>query len=618
MRQRALVLLSQIIGRKLGVEVVFDPGISTAATDGKKIYLPPLNDTGNEEDAQLIAGLLDHEAAHCRFTNFKVHDGNPLIDGLTNIFEDIFIEREISTVYPGSKLNLNKTAAILVGRGVLAMPKGTETPPDVLCRVLMSGLRFELLGQESLQPVHDAFRPYLDLMLGWGLAEKVWQVGLKAEHITSTQGSQDLAREIMALLQQSSQKPEPEPEPDPEGQDGKPDDQQGQADGQPQEAAGEGSEGEGKPEQGEPGSESSEQAGKSGDGSKSKSQPGKGKGKGEESDTEAQSGGTGSDQPGEGGEQSGTEPSMTDVQREAAEQMANAGEGEISNSSLEAAISQSLNNSGAVDQHRRMGSGAGSCNRVDVNAGVVNDIWYEKMRVNAQPMVSKLGHRMDELIEATREEPMWRAQSGRKLGRDCVSRLVSGDFRVYGRREEVDAIDTAVAFVVDFSGSMSRGYGAESRMKAAWDCYFSIAEILARQDVPFSAIAFAGTISSLKEFEEGFRAAKRGPNGNTGSTMTHEAVRYAGLRLLGRSEARKLMIVITDGIPADADAAAVEIEELRAFGVETAMIFINDDQGDANIVNFGRILTNGGSTFEVAIAPGMLAQSVFKAVEKAV
>lgn len=225
---------------------------------------------------------------------------------------------------------------------------------------------------------------------------------------------------------------------------------------------------------------------------------------------------------------------------------------------------------------------------------------------------------MDELIEATREEPMWRAQSGRKLGRDCVSRLVSGDFRVYGRREEVEAIDTAVSFVVDFSGSMNRGYGAESRMKAAWDCYFSIAEILARQDVPFSAIAFAGSISSLKEFEEGFRAAKRGPNGNTGSTMTHEAVRYAGLRLLERTEARKLMIVITDGIPADADAAAVEIEELRAFGVETAMVFINDTQGDPNIVNFGRILTSGGSTFEVAIAPEMLAQSVFKAVEKAV
>lgn len=585
MRQRALVLLSQIIGRRLGVEVVFDPNISTAATDGQKIFLPPLNDTGNEEDAQLIAGLLDHEAAHCRFTNFDISDRNPMIDALSNIFEDIFIEKEIVRVYPGSKLNLNKTAAILVGRGVIAMPQGTETPPDVLVRVLMSGLRFKLLGQEPLQPVHDAFRPYLDLMLGCGLAEKIWQVGLKAEHITSSQGSYDLAREIMALLQQSSQQPDPEPD----GQDGKPDDQQDKEKGQPHEATGEGGKSNGKPEQGEPGSEGGDQAGKSGEG-----------------------------QPGNGDGQSGAEPGMTDAQREAAERMSNAGEGEISNSSLEAAISQSLNNSGAVDRHSRMGSGAGSCNRVDVNSGVVNDAWYEERRINAQPMVSKLGHRMDELIEATREEPMWRAQSGRKLGRDCVSRLVSGDFRVYGRREEVEAIDTAVSFVVDFSGSMSRGYGAESRMKAAWDCYFSIAEILARQDVPFSAVAFAGTISSLKEFEEGFRAAKRGPKGNTGSTMTHEAVRYAGLRLLVRTEARKLMIVITDGIPADADAAAVEIEELRAFGVETAMIFINDDQGDANIVNFGRILTNGGSTFEVAIAPEMLAKSVFKAVEKAV
>jgi hypothetical protein len=43
-----------------------------------------------------------------------------------------------------------------------------------------------MLGQESLQPVYDAFRPYLDMMLGQSLAEKIWQVGLKAEHITSS------------------------------------------------------------------------------------------------------------------------------------------------------------------------------------------------------------------------------------------------------------------------------------------------------------------------------------------------------------------------------------------------------------------------------------------------
>lgn len=623
MRQRALVLLSQILGRKFGVEIIFDPNMDTAATDGQKIYLPPLNDTGNEEDAQLIEGLIDHEAGgHCRFSDFTIRDGNPLVDALANVFEDIFIEREVAKVYPGSKQNLYGTASILVKRGVIAMPQGNETPPDVLVRVMMSGLRSRLLGQDTLQPIHDAFRPYLDMMLGSALAEKVWQVGIKADQITSTQGSYDLAREVMALLQQASQQPQPQPD-EGKGGDGE---EEKKPDGESSQGAGDDSQGSSGNNAGEGGAKDDFEGRKS-PGKRKKGNAGEKSGRGQPSkaqgkeETKSEGGGDGKPESGKGnqpGDGAGeTKPEITDEQRKAAEAMINAAQGDIGNSSLEAAISQTLSQSGAVSPVR-MGSGAGHANRVTVNTGADNGEWYERQRLWAQPMVAKLGHRMDELIEATREEPTWNAQTGRKLDRNCVSRLASGDFRVYRKREEVEVIDTAVSFVVDFSGSMHAAYGAGDRMKSAWDTYFSLAEILARQDVPFSATAFAGTISSLKEFEESFRAVRRMPTGNTGATMTHEAVRFAGLRLLNRTEERKLMIVITDGIPSNAQAAAVEIDELRAFGVETAVVFINDDSDEANVTRFGEVLASGGSTFEIATNPAMLAQSVFKAVERAV
>ena len=66
---RSLPLLAAVLGDAYGVEVVI--GGDLAHTDGKTIHLPALPLEGDATALALARGLLDHEAAHIRETDFQ-------------------------------------------------------------------------------------------------------------------------------------------------------------------------------------------------------------------------------------------------------------------------------------------------------------------------------------------------------------------------------------------------------------------------------------------------------------------------------------------------------------------------------------------------------------------
>jgi len=70
MRLKALPLVASMLGDKLGVKVVFGEQ-ETACTDGSSVYLPPLPLDGDELMYRLVSGYIDHEAAHIRHTDFE-------------------------------------------------------------------------------------------------------------------------------------------------------------------------------------------------------------------------------------------------------------------------------------------------------------------------------------------------------------------------------------------------------------------------------------------------------------------------------------------------------------------------------------------------------------------
>ena len=97
--------LARILARQYGVEVVFEGDVP--CTDGKKIYLPQYSELSQELRIDMN-GFLDHEVAHCKFTEFGQMKFciNKLHNMLMQNIEDYRIEIEMIKEFPGCALNL--------------------------------------------------------------------------------------------------------------------------------------------------------------------------------------------------------------------------------------------------------------------------------------------------------------------------------------------------------------------------------------------------------------------------------------------------------------------------------------------------------------------------------
>ena len=103
-----LPLLASVLGDQYGVQVRI--GGKQACTNGKTIYLPSLPMNCEPELLALAKGFCDHEAAHIRHTDFGVLNAanlDPVTFNLFNCLEDWRVEKKLSAIFPGCRQNLN-------------------------------------------------------------------------------------------------------------------------------------------------------------------------------------------------------------------------------------------------------------------------------------------------------------------------------------------------------------------------------------------------------------------------------------------------------------------------------------------------------------------------------
>ena len=103
-----LPLLASILGDRYGVQVRI--GGKEACTNGKVIHLPSLPMDCEPELLALAKGFCDHEAAHIRHTDFgvlKAANLDPVTFNLFNCLEDWRVEKMLSGIFPGCRKNLN-------------------------------------------------------------------------------------------------------------------------------------------------------------------------------------------------------------------------------------------------------------------------------------------------------------------------------------------------------------------------------------------------------------------------------------------------------------------------------------------------------------------------------
>jgi len=108
-----LVTTSAIFGRDKEVTLAFEG--DGAYTDGKQIVLPSLDQNVEltHEAAMVLRGYVDHEAGHVRHTDFEAHrkfssTSTERQHKIWNCLEDMWLERKVMAEYPGAEKNLRQ------------------------------------------------------------------------------------------------------------------------------------------------------------------------------------------------------------------------------------------------------------------------------------------------------------------------------------------------------------------------------------------------------------------------------------------------------------------------------------------------------------------------------
>lgn len=526
---RALPLIARALGDKHGVKVIFGRS-EVAYTDGKNIYLPelPLEDEGLEV---LANGFIDHEAAHLRYTDFTVQRSPGLHKSLTNVIEDLRIEQAMGHRYPGSRVNLKRLSRQLVANGYWEPVPSDIAPQEIIMAAALYCGRADILKQEALFDYADQAEAVFRKELGEGAGVKFRALLGRSSNLGTTQEAADLAREIMAMLEDEAKKQEEEAS-TPKSEESKaPDDAQSGSD--------------------------------SGDGTQSADDDPSADGAGEKGPSDA------SKDPdadsGKPNQSAGSSDGDTHEDGDGAKTAAKirkalaAGGDDVSSGDLGDMISDQIGQR-SVEARYEGKLPHRVADTIDIVLGR-NGPGIDPSRVRAQ--TTALRTRLAGKLEAQTRRRRYAAQTGRRIMGHRIPRVVTGDMRIYERRTETRGVDTAVQLLIDRSGSMS------GRIALAYEAL--VATTLALEPlkgVKVATAAFPGVLP-LTRFNESVRQTlKRYQAYTTGSTPLAESMLWCAHELAAVEHPRKILFVITDGSPNEPEQAQEVIRRLSASGVE--------------------------------------------------
>lgn len=519
---RSLPVVAMAMGDKMGVKVRIQG--SQAMTDGKTIYLPVLPE-GDDSAWILARGYLDHEAGHVRHTDFSVMEDTPIHKALANILEDIRIEQAMGWAYPGCAVNLRNLADHLAQEG--AFTPSANKPEQLFLGWILSECRNQVLKQSALAPIAQKTRRSLVKRLGVTLVNQAETLLKRVVGLSSTRQAHDLAKEILDLLRQAQHQ-------------------------SPQEAAGQADKNKSE-KHSTPSSES--KSDKQGDGTPDRN------------DSEDSQSGSDKD---DIDNVSGSSPAATKdaLKRILGKDPGSFGDlGQMTAEALQAASDQAVRENGMESM---TGLYPGEQLATEVTCGHPPDL--HQVRHETVALRSKLAR----LVQASKLKRSSAGRLGRLVDHRTLHRLPAGDPRVFRRKEERRAINTAVIVLLDRSGSMSG-----PRMELARKTVLALADVLGTiPGISVSTGAFPGKEGAVVSMTPFGRTASQTKDNYAmtanGGTPLAQALGWARVQMAVRQEQRKILLVATDGQPSNPGLVRALLERLEAEGVELMGLGILD------------------------------------------
>lgn len=572
LRDQELAGLAQVLGRDAGMKITVGGDHSYCATDGSYINIArmPATPLGR----MLMTGLVFHEVGHKKYTT----GGKPagFLGDMMNVIEDIRTEMETIKERPGTCFDLEAVTSHYV-------KKGTLEPQDLnqalLAKVMGYG-RGKVLQQKAALDLIPSAEEMMDDAFGQEFIDDVDKIIKKIPKLTSTKGTEKMAKELVdLLLQQKTPPPPPQPQPQQQQQQG-----QGQGEDSSQQQQGNGSAGQGEEEedqqngssganneqeqddQSEDGSSNSQSQSQE-DGDQDDSSNGNGQsdpsgsddqeGEEDSNDRKARTGGT------TGGTGGGKRPSPEEI-----DEMLNKNSGYGDLSQL---IQDELNQlAGAVPQAVKAGiPELPEIGMLPAEHGKLDEV--EAISASSRMRAKTMGQ-----LQSIKRQPVSFGSSGRKLSANRLVKMATGDPKIFKKKVEDVEINTAVTVLLDLSGSMDdKYYIANPAAFSLHNMLFGIRGV-AVCSMEFSGKDYEPDVNILVDF--GKKPLSEHFNHYPfDGTPTAEALWAARAKLLQRPEPRKIVLVLTDGCPNNGYETAAATARLQKDGIEIAAIGMKCD-----------------------------------------
>ncbi|WP_283392172.1 vWA domain-containing protein [Photobacterium phosphoreum] len=649
----SLPLYIGAISNDLNVDVTFSGSGAYCAPVGSKWQINiPLFDVDNAEARAAAYAYALHECGHINYTNFAVlkdlintqksKSEISLKKRISNIFEDTYIERELSKEYAGAYKRLSEMRTWLQDEDEKKNPDASNLPlSSQILNFIYTYSFFAANNYTCYKALLDENEVLLVEQLGNDAVLELKSVLNGVKQLASSQDCMDLTDRVYDILEKLKdviQDQQQQQQQDQQGGDDSEDDTaQGDSDSgdsqdddsnsddsQSDDSQSDDSQSGGDNSQNNDQGDDSQSGDSQGD-DNSQDDQGDDNSQDKNADNNNSSDSTNmGDQGYKSDDSTANQKSLTQEQVDDAIDALNdiiSGNAELPNSDAGDALAEKLGKQSEDDQ----ASGKVKASDYTTDSKVNSAITYRSLKGNS--LGAKTLHRIADtqsvfvrqrlqgLIAAKQRKVVSRKSAGKRMIGNAGTRMAQGDYKVFRQELTRKLTNTAITILLDDSGSMKNEKGQVAASA-------TLALIKALEPINFvsTSVETFGTESSsnivykVKDFNE---------SANQCADRLSEHLAYgggytplltglwSGLRSISqRKEARKIIIVITDGEPDERPRCTELINRIRTSqGVEVFGIGI----GDANTL----VKPLFGEQYAVSIKKiDQLASEIFKLSEQ--
>jgi cobaltochelatase CobT len=521
LRDQELAGLAMTLGRDAKIKITVGGDTSFCKPDGSHINIARMPST--PLGRMLMTGLVFHEIGHKQYTKGGRPQG--LLGDMMNVIEDIRVDRETIKARPGTCFNLEAVTTHYINKGSL---DPTNIAQALLGKVLSYGYG-RVLQQKASILLEEMCSEMMDDAFGPEFVLEVEGVIKDIPKLRSTKESTVMAQKLIELLIEQQTKARQNPQQPEDGED----------------VGGSGSGSSGTAQQG--------QADKQEKGSSKKPAP-------QQDDSQQQK----SKGEGFGGNGAGKGGSKRPSPEEIAELLQNkTGYGDLAQlikkelDTIADSVPSSIKE--GIPELPEIGKLKSRFGRLD--------------EVKAIAAASRMRARMMGLLQSIKRQPVSFGLSGRKLASGRLVKLAVGDPRIFRKKAETVDVNTAVALLLDLSGSMSNRYVVANA--AAFALHTTLYGL---KGVTVCSLEFSGKdiepeVSMLVDFGKKPKSENFNHHPFDG-TPTDTAIWAGRCMLLQRPEPRKIMLILTDGCPDDSNETNAATKRTMKDGIEIAAIGI--------------------------------------------